>query len=193
MRRGLAPGKRVPGANASRFSWGIDIATSTHLQFFPLEASMNGQTSWDFKNAELPFRDQLYKTAVRLPRSAEEAEDLLKETYLKAYRHYASFEPGTNLKAWLFKILKNTFINEYRRRKQLPAQVEFAEFEETFESALVATDARVTRSPEEELLEASLDAEGRTSLTALPHNYKVVVLLADIEGYAYKEIADILA
>ena len=103
---------------------------------------MNAQTSWDFKNAELPFRDQLYKTAVRLTRSAEDAEDLLQETYLKAYRHYASFEPGTNLKAWLFKILKNTFINEYRRRKQLPAQVDFAEFEETFESAVVATDAR---------------------------------------------------
>jgi len=154
---------------------------------------MNGQTSWDFKNAELPFRDQLYKTAVRLTRSAEDAEDLLQETYLKAYRHYASFEPGTNLKAWLFKILKNTFINEYRRRKQLPAQVDFAELEETFESAVVATDARAARTPEEELLEASLDAEVRTSLTALPHNYKVVVLLADIEGYAYKEIADILA
>jgi len=154
---------------------------------------MNPQTSWDFKNSELPFRDQLYKTAVRLTRSAEDAEDLLQETYLKAYRHYASFEPGTNLKAWLFKILKNTFINEYRRRKQLPAQVDFAEFEETFESAVVATDARATRTPEEELLEASLDAEVRTSLKALPHNYKVVVLLADIEGYAYKEIADILA
>jgi RNA polymerase sigma-70 factor (ECF subfamily) len=152
---------------------------------------MNGQTSWDFKNAELPFRDQLYKTAVRLTRSAEDAEDLLQETYLKAYRHYASFEPGTNLKAWLFKILKNTFINEYRRRKQLPAQVDFAELEETFESAVINTNA--TRSPEEELLEVSLDAEVRTSLTALPHNYKVVVLLADIEGYAYKEIADILA
>jgi RNA polymerase sigma-70 factor, ECF subfamily len=154
---------------------------------------MNGQTSWDFENAELPFRDQLYKTAVRLARSAEDAEDLLQETYLKAYRHYASFEPGTNLKAWLFKILKNTFINEYRRRKQLPAQVDFAEVEETFESAVVATDARAPRTPEDELLEASLDAEVRTSLTALPHNYKVVVLLADIEGYAYKEIADILA
>jgi RNA polymerase sigma-70 factor (ECF subfamily) len=154
---------------------------------------MNGQTSWDFKNAELPFRDQLYKTAVRLTRSAEDAEDLLQETYLKAYRHYASFEPGTNLKAWLFKILKNTFINEYRRRKQLPAQVDFAELEETFESAVINTNAAATRSPEEELLETSLDAEVRTSLTALPHNYKVVVLLADIEGYAYKEIADILA
>jgi RNA polymerase sigma-70 factor (ECF subfamily) len=154
---------------------------------------MNPLTSWDFKNSELPFRDQLYKTAIRLTRSAEDAEDLLQETYLKAYRHYASFEPGTNLKAWLFKILKNTFINEYRRRKQLPAQVDFAELEETFESAVINTNAAATRSPEEELMEASLDAEVRTSLTALPHNYKVVVLLADIEGYAYKEIADILA
>jgi RNA polymerase sigma-70 factor (ECF subfamily) len=154
---------------------------------------MSALTSWDFKNAELPFRDQLYKTALRLTRSAEDAEDLLQETYLKAYRHYASFQPGTNLKAWLFKILKNTFINEYRRRKQTPAQVDFAEFEETFESAVIATDASANRTPEEELMEASLDAEVRTSLVALPHNYKVVVLLADIEGYAYKEIADILA
>jgi RNA polymerase sigma-70 factor (ECF subfamily) len=154
---------------------------------------MNVQSSWNFENAELPFRDQLYKTALRLTRSSEDAEDLLQETYLKAYRHYASFQPGTNLKAWLFKILKNTFINEYRRRKQLPAQVDFAELEETFESAVVNTNAIVARSPEEELMEASLDGEVRTSLKALPHNYKVVVLLADIEGYAYKEIADILA
>ncbi len=154
---------------------------------------MDIQSSWNFDNAELPFRGQLFKTALRLTRSAEDAEDLLQETYLKAYRHYASFQPGTNLKAWLFKILKNTFINEYRRRKQLPAQVDFAELEETFESAVINTNAAATRSPEDELLEASLDAEVRTSLTALPHNYKVVVLLADIEGYAYKEIADILA
>ncbi|MFI5167583.1 MAG: sigma-70 family RNA polymerase sigma factor [Thermoanaerobaculales bacterium] len=154
---------------------------------------MSDQGSWDFKGGQLPFREQLYKTALRLTRSAEDAEDLLQETYLKAYRHYASFQPGTNLKAWLFKILKNTFINEYRRRKQLPAQVDFAELEETFESALVSNDPGATRTPEDELLEASLDGEVRRSLVALPHNYKIVVLLADIEGYAYKEIADILA
>jgi RNA polymerase sigma-70 factor (ECF subfamily) len=158
-----------------------------------VEASMSDQGSWNFENADLPFRDQLYKTALRLTRGSEDAEDLLQETYLKAYRHYASFQPGTNLKAWLFKILKNTFINEYRRRKQLPLQVDFGELEETFESAFSNADAVAARNPEEELLEVSLDAEVRTSLVALPHNYKVVVLLADIEGYAYKEIADILA
>ena len=154
---------------------------------------MSDQGSWDFRGGDLPFRDQLFKTALRLTRSAEDAEDLLQETYLKAFRHYASFQPGTNLKAWLFKILKNTFINEYRRRKQLPARVDFAELEETFESALVSNDPGATRTPEDELIEGSLDGEVRRALVALPHNYKVVVLLADIEGYAYKEIADILA
>ena len=149
--------------------------------------------TWNFERSELPFREQLYKTAVRLTRSAEDAEDLLQETYLKAYRHYQSFRPGTNLKAWLFKILKNTFINDYRRRKQAPAQVDFADFEETFESALATPAGMTARTPEEELLESTLDGEVRRALAALPHNYKVVVLLADIEGYAYKEIADILA
>ncbi len=154
---------------------------------------MNNAGFWDFRDAKLPYRDQLFKTALRLTRSAEDAEDLLQETFLKAYRHYASFQPGTNLKAWLFKILKNTFINEYRRRKLLPAQVDFAELEETFESAVIATDNGANRTPEDELMEATLDSEVRGALVALPHNYKVVVLLADIEGYAYKEIADILA
>jgi len=154
---------------------------------------MDEQRSWNFEAGELPYRGQLYKTALRLARSAEDAEDLLQETYMKAYRHYASFQPGTNLKAWLFKILKNTFINEYRRRKQVPPQVDFAEFEATFESAVTTTDAKGLRTPEDDLLEGSLDHEVRVALRALPHNYKVVVLLADIEDYAYKEIAEILA
>jgi RNA polymerase sigma-70 factor, ECF subfamily len=158
-----------------------------------VEADMNEQGSWNFELGELPYREQLYKTAVRLTRSAEDAEDLVQETYLKAYRHYSSFRPGTNLKAWLFKILKNTFINEYRRRKQVPPQVDFADLEETFESVLATSERGAPRTPEDELLEASLDSEVRRALAALPHNYKVVVLLADIEGYAYKEIADILA
>jgi len=158
-----------------------------------VEADMSEQGSWNFELGELPFREQLFKTAVRLTRSSEDAEDLVQETYLKAYRHYASFRPGTNLKAWLFKILKNTFINDYRRRKQVPPQVDFADLEETFESVLSTSASAGARTPEEELLETSLDSEVRRALGGLPHNYKVVVLLADIEGYAYKEIADILA
>lgn len=154
---------------------------------------MSESRNWDFETGELPFREQLFKTALRLTRNSEDAEDLLQETYLKAFRHYASFQPGTNLKAWLFKILKNTFINDYRRRKQRPPQVDFSELEETFETAIAGKETHVAKTPEDELLEATLDGEVRRSLTSLPHNYKVVVLLADIEGYAYKEIADILA
>jgi RNA polymerase sigma-70 factor, ECF subfamily len=154
---------------------------------------MSEKGNWDFETGELPYREQLYKTALRLTRNSEDAEDLLQETYLKAYRHYASFQEGTNLKAWLFKILKNTFINEYRRRKQIPPQVDFADLEETFESALATRENGAVKTPEDELLDASLDSEVCRSLVGLPHNYKVVVLLADIEGYSYKEIADILA
>lgn len=154
---------------------------------------MDEQRSWNFEAGELPYRGQLYKTALRLARSAEDAEDLLQETYMKAYRHYASFQPGTNLKAWLFKILKNTFINEYRRRKQVPPQVDFADLEETFESILTSVNGTKPRTPEDDLLDGALDAEVRRALAGLPHNYKVVVLLADIEGCAYKEIAEILA
>ncbi len=154
---------------------------------------MESKGTWDFDAGELPFRDQLYKTALRLTRNSEDAEDLLQETFMKAYRHYNSFQPGTNLKAWLFKILKNTFINEYRRRKQVPPQVEFGELEETFESALLPQQNRGLKTPEDEIMEASLDSEVKRAIATLPHNYKVVVLLADIEGYAYKEIAGILA
>ncbi len=141
-------------------------------------------------DGQLPFREQLFKTALRLTRNREDAEDLLQETYLKAFRHWQSFTEGTNLKAWLFKILKNTFINLYRRRKHMPPQASFAELEETAEGHMLEEPAA---SPEEELLASTWDQEVLAAVKALPHNYKVVVLLSDIEGYSYKEIAHILA
>ncbi|MFN3413523.1 MAG: sigma-70 family RNA polymerase sigma factor [Thermoanaerobaculum sp.] len=140
--------------------------------------------------SELPFREQLLKTALRLTRNREDAEDLVQETYLKAFRHRDRFQPGTNLKAWLFKIMKNTFINLYRRQKAVPPQADFAELEETMEGQIVIEPEK---SPEEELLERSWDEEVLAAIKALPHSYKVVVLLSDIEGYSYKEIAEILA
>jgi RNA polymerase sigma-70 factor, ECF subfamily len=151
--------------------------------------NMDEQQSWNFDSGELPYRGPLYKTAVRLTRRADDAEDLLQETYLKAYRHYASFRPGTNLKAWLFKILKNTFINHYRRRKSIPSQVDFADLEETFESLLLSADAVPVRTPEDDMLFSTWDGEVRDAIMALPHNYKVVVLLADVECFSYKEVA----
>lgn len=140
--------------------------------------------------SELPFREQLLKTALRLTRNREDAEDLVQETYLKAFRHWGRFEPGTNLKAWLFKIMKNTFINLYRRQKAVPPQADFADLEETMEGQILSEPEK---SPEEELLERSWDQEVLAAIKALPHSYKVVVLLSDIEGYSYREIAEILA
>ena len=94
-------------------------------------------TSWNFESGQLPYRDQLYKTALRMTRSVEETEDLLQETYLKAYKYYERFSEGTNFKAWLFKIMKNTFINSYRKKKLQPPKVDFDEvhegLEETFD------------------------------------------------------------
>ncbi len=138
----------------------------------------------------LPFREQLLKTALRLTRNREDAEDLVQETHLKAFRHWHRFQPGTNLKAWLFKIMKNTFINLYRRQKAVPPQADFADLEENMENHILAEPEK---SPEDELMERCWDHEVLAAIKKLPHNYKVVVLLSDIEGYSYKEIAEILA
>src|SRR4030095_15570655 len=114
------------------------------------------EQGWDFEKAAMPYVDSLYNTAYRMTRSAEDAEDLVQETYLKAYKYYDKFEEGTNLKAWLFKILKNNFINSYRKKQQAPPKADFADSEESFETT-VRDDSGQTRTPEEELLEKVLD------------------------------------
>ncbi len=149
------------------------------------------QRGWDFEAAAMPYLDPLYNAAYRMARNPQDAEDLVQETYLKAYKYYDKFEEGTNLKAWLFKILKNTFINSYRKKQQAPPKADFADIEESFET-IVRDDGNAARTPEEELLEKVLDEDVQQAIEELPHDYRMVVLLADLEGFAYKEIADIL-
>lgn len=149
-------------------------------------------TSWDFSSGQLPYRDQLYKTALRMTRSVEETEDLLQETYLKAYNHYDRFEEGTNLKAWLFRIMKNTYINSYRKKRIQPLHLEFDELQEGFESTLLDQGHVSDVSPEGDLLATEIDAEVRDALLALAHDYKMAVLMVDIHGLSYQETADIL-
>lgn len=148
---------------------------------------------WDFSSGRLPYRDQLYKSALRMTRSVEDAEDLIQETYLKAFKYYERFSEGTNFKAWLFKIMKNTFINSYRKRKLQPPKVDFGEVQEGLEETLLEHGQAALADPESWAMAAEMDAEVREALLSLPHDYKMVVLLADLEGFAYKEIADILA
>jgi RNA polymerase sigma-70 factor (ECF subfamily) len=150
------------------------------------------QRGWNFEAVAMPFVDALYNTAYRMTRNAEDAEDLVQETYLKAYRYYDKFEEGTNFKAWLFKIMKNTFINNYRKQQQAPRESDFADIEDSFEIAVAKEAGGQTRSPEEEFLENVLDEDVQRALDELPTDYRMVVLLADLEGFSYKEIAEIL-
>ncbi|MCP4900815.1 MAG: sigma-70 family RNA polymerase sigma factor [bacterium] len=153
----------------------------------PTDGSM-----WDFTSGALPYREQLFKSALRMTRSVEDAEDLLQETYLKAYKYYERFSEGTNFKAWLFKIMKNTFINSYRKKKLQPPKVDFDEVHEGLEQTLLESTQASMADPEAGYLTSEMDGEVRRALVKLPHDYKMVVLLADLQGFSYKEIADIL-
>lgn len=155
-------------------------------------AGSTQERGWDFEAAALPYLDSLYNTAYRMTRNAADAEDLVQETYLKAYRYYDKFEEGTNFKAWLFKIMKNTFINNYRRQQLTPPQSDFADIEESFETSLNKDAGGQIKNPEEEFLETVLDEDVQRSLDDLPADYRMVVVLADLEGFSYKEIAEIL-
>jgi RNA polymerase sigma-70 factor, ECF subfamily len=151
-------------------------------------------TAWDFRSGELPFADGLYGAALRLTRNRQDAEDLLQETFLKAYAHYDGFTEGTNLKAWLFRILKNAFINGYRHTKAGPKEVDLGA---GGDEALDAARSKVPRgkedaTPEEGLLAATLDGGVAEALAALPEDFRLVVELVDLQDFSYREVADIL-
>ncbi len=152
----------------------------------------NHPSGWNFEAAAMPYVDSLYNTAYRMARNSEDAEDLVQETYLKAYKYYDKFQEGTNFKAWLFKILKNTFINSYRKRQQSPPESDFAEIEESFETLVSDEASGRIRSPEEEFLADVLDGDIQKAIDGLPEDFRMVVLLADLEEFSYKEIAEIL-
>ncbi len=150
------------------------------------------KTGWDFEAAAMPFVNSLYNTAYRMTRNAQDAEDLVQEAYFKAYKYYDKFQEGTNFKAWIFKILKNTFINNYRKQQNRPVQSAFSEIEDIFESRVSDEVLRRNLNPEEELLEHVLDEDVQRALDGLSEDYRMVVLLADLEDFSYKEIAEIL-
>jgi RNA polymerase sigma-70 factor, ECF subfamily len=145
-----------------------------------------------FVDDALPHMRSLYSTAVRLTGNPTDAEDLVQETYLRAYRSYDTFTAGTNLRAWLFRILTNAHINRYRAQKRRPEEAELDDVEDLYLYKRLGDVHGLGRSAEDELMDLFSEGEVLAAIDALPEVYRLAVLLADVEGFAYKEIAQIL-
>ena len=148
----------------------------------------------DFEADAMQFAPQLYSAALRMTRNPADAEDVLQETFLKAYRAYHTFTAGTNLKAWLYRILTNTYINKYRKAQRRPSEVELGELEDFYLYKRMGEPgaSAASESAESEVLESIVDADVKAALEALPDHFRLPVLMADVEGFAYKEIAQML-
>jgi len=148
----------------------------------------------EFAELAMEHMPSLYSAALRMTRNPADAEDLVQETYLKAYRAFGSFQAGTNLKAWLYRILTNTFINAYRSRKRRPEQTELDDVEDLYLYRRLGglEAAAAGRSAEEEVLDHFTETDVKEAVESLPEQFRMAVLLADVEGFSYKEIAEIL-
>lgn len=145
-----------------------------------------------FEREALPLLDTLYGGALRMTRNPQDAEDLVQETFLKAFRAFDSYKPGTNLKAWLYRIMTNTYINSYRKKQRQPAQTPTEEITDYQLYTTSSHDSTGLESAEVEALKAMPNSEITDAMNSLSDDYRMVVYYADIEGLAYKEIAEIM-
>ena len=142
----------------------------------------------EFEDEALPHLDALYSFGLKMTGDSDQADDLVQETFLRAFRFWDKFEKGTNSKSWLFSIMKNTFINEYRKTSREPSKVDYDDIQNFYEN--IKSDEVKTQHSQEDAFSTLLDDEVSDAITKLPEDFRTVIILSDIEGFSYEEIAD---
>ena len=158
----------------------------------PVRPTVSPENTERYERDVLPYAQPLFASAVRMTRNSADAEDLVQETLAKAYLNFHQFKEGTNLKAWLHRILTNNFINLYRKKQREPQRTSIADEYEELQLALTSSQTSGLRSAEHEALDRIPDGEVLQALKSLPADFREAVYLADVEGYAYKEIAGMM-
>ena len=189
-----AVGGPISPGTPLRLGWGG--MTDTDIEHDDASVDVATETTDErrarFEREAMPLLDQMYSAALRTTRNPADAEDLVQETYAKAYAAFHQYRPGTNLKAWMYRILTNTYINTYRKRQREPQQSDAAEVEDYQLHRAESHSSAGLRSAEDVALEHLPDSDVKRALLEIPEEFRLAVYFADVEGYAYKEIAEIM-